>query len=395
MPLVRRRTMKRPTRGLRDNPKGITSRFAEMSVPQLREQLKKLGSSATGDKETLRKRLTARRNYLKKQKLEARGSPSSRGPGGPTGVAAATASMLADAKPKPKSRGRGKKRGPKPGARSVSATATRKGKKARKAPAKKAASRSRRKPGRSPVLRAKIVRPKTARNRGVPSLSRARRTILVQKKAPASKAAVRYMKAHGMHRVNPSVKDVLQSASALLPQVGVGVAAMVGALWLGGKVTEHTAPGKSLAGLPEGVKTYIAPIGTVLGTGVLFTASRMLGGGRMAKYSYPIMLGGLGAAVVQTLFIMKDQAGSSVASKLGLEKSLTANEYVLGEYVLGNAANIFNRPQRIEEYVLGEYTMVGTGNDLESESITPVLLEGADDASPWEPASGILARKMF
>ena len=146
--------------------------------------------------------------------------------------------------------------------------------------------------------------------RGVRTLSSARNSILRQKRH-GRPAAQKYLRAHGMTNVNPSLKMLVQDMKALLPTIGAGLSAMVGGLYLGKMVNEQVL-GK-WTGAPAFVKKHSAPIATAIAAVGLWAAAKTLFKGKLSKFSVPILVGGMAAAAAHFILSKTELAG-----KLGL-----------------------------------------------------------------------------
>lgn len=412
--VARKAAPKRRRRVARSNPRGVSDRFTRMTAAQLREQLKAEGKKAGGSAAKMRARLRLARKARAGRVVELRKSNKGKKARKAIRSAAKTVRVAA---PKQSSGRKPKKRGPKRAARRATTAGRKrkpgrpKGSKTKKTTAiarrtTKAPARRRRKGrGRRPVdarLTRSIRKSRKPgkKNRGMrggmQSARRARRTALSIKKRPSmySAATRKYAKAHGLMKVNPSIKDVGRAAITLLPEAGLTVGSAAAALWLGSKLNEQLnkprADGTTLASKLGGAAKYAAPLTTGVVTAGLFTAARMVAKGKLARWSAPILIGGSLAAIIQTMSIVRVGADQqTIAQKLSLDKLLAVGEYT-------TVGGMFDRGNSIGEYTnVGEYEMSGTDDDVRWADDS-VDVDGMDDESAFAPGEGgILSGRMF
>lgn len=406
--LVKRRKVTK-RRAVKSNPKRKSAKRVAAGKKAARTRKRRALKSNPARKSTARKRVKrratrkVRRNPWPKgkkvsPKLRAKRTLARYGVALP---ASATVTEMQSAIASAKSQGRkakggrrkaagakrsGRKPGPKKGSKRKSTAVARRSHKRGRKPANRALTRTIRSSTKKRGTRKKYTGMQTAR--------RVRRSALSMKKRAANlpKKTRDYMVAHGIHRVNPSLKEVGRAVVALLPEVGMGVLAMAGALWGGSKIGEALAKpgadGQSLQMKMGKVGEYAAPITTGVVTLGLFTLCRMVAKGKFARFSAPLLVGGLSAAAIQVAFKVRvgaDQA--TIASKLSLDK-------LLGEYT--SVGSIFDRQNAISEYTsVGEYEHMD-GMDDDVQWADGEGLSGADDVSPFAPGEGgILAGRMF
>jgi hypothetical protein len=307
------------------------------------------------------------------------------------------------------------------------AWATRRAKKGGRKVSRKRARRSTRRRARSyrkrswkripriSIRRSRAGRRLRGRGRGMRSLQRARRSIL-RAKAYGGGSQVRYLRAHGMLKVNPSggLKVLGQDLWKLVPTIGVGLAGLVGGFFLGKVVREQILPKWTSA--PQFVKTNAAPLATGIATLLLWAASKLVMRGKFSKLSVPILLGGAAATAVHAIL-----ANTGLAAKLGLAPGATTDAKAAATATAAavdagappaqaaaavvnglrgiRAGGIFGEYTAMGEYTsMGEYTALGTGNTLsQGDDSDPILsgmnaggiFAGTDDNTDWAPGEGL------
>lgn len=305
------------------------------------------------------------------------------------------------------------------------AWATRRAKKGGRKVSRKRARRSTRRRARSyrkrswkriprfSIRRSRAGRRLRGRARGLRSLHRARRSIL-RAKAYGGGSQIRYLRAHGMLKVNPSggLKVLGQDLWKLVPTIGVTIGGLVGGFFLGKVVREQLLPKWTSA--PQFIKTNAVPLTTGLATLVLWAVSKLAFRGKFSKLSVPILLGGAAATAVHAIL-----ANTGLASKLGLAPGATSDAKAAATATAAavdagappaqaaaatvqtlkgiHGGGIFGEYTAMGEYTsMGEYTALGTGNVLKhGDDADPVLagsggiFAGTDDNTDWAPGEGL------
>jgi hypothetical protein len=173
-------------------------------------------------------------------------------------------------------------------------------------------------------------------------------------KAQLSPSLAALAKKHGL-RSNPD--GMLGQLKALLPEIAVGMLAFgiaaVGAHKLAPKLADKA---------PDSLKKWVPTMLAIgLGGATFAVLSRMGGKSKMAA---PYALAAGAAAGMMHMWMVKDAAGVSMGSKLGLPIAL--GEYVVGDYHMGN-------------YVLGGSPDFTVGNYVLGSPGEQFYIQGADD----------------
>lgn len=256
----------------------------------------------------------------------------------------------------------------------------------------------------------KLTKSGQRRSRGVRTLKRARRSIMHQRRHGRT-AAQKYLRRHGMTKINPSFKMLRQDLMGLLPTVGVGLGAMVGGFYLGKMVNEQVVT--KWVNAPQFVKDNSAPISTGIATVLMWAASKVLFKGKYSRMSVPILIGGAAATFAHVILArpawaaklgmvpgktpVAKQVAATKAAEVDVKVGAAGPETLQGLGDYAGSGGVFGEYTAMGNYVppggarympdgvigeytaMGEYTSLGTGNTY----------FGADDATQWAPGQSI------
>jgi len=125
------------------------------------------------------------------------------------------------------------------------------------------------------------------------------------------KEEANFLRATGLKvRRNPSFAGTMGDLKTLAPTILATGASVVGMSVIGMKASAMIAP--KITGAPAVIRENILPITTGVITAAAWAA---LKSSRMSKYSMPVLLGGMSAALLQLL--MTSKIGQTVAAKVG------------------------------------------------------------------------------
>ena len=125
------------------------------------------------------------------------------------------------------------------------------------------------------------------------------------------KEEANFLRATGLKvRRNPSFAGTMGDLRTLAPTILATGASVVGMSVIGMKASAMIAP--KITGAPAIIRENILPITTGVITAVAWTALKT---SRMSKWSMPVLLGGMSAALLQLL--MTSKIGQNIAAKVG------------------------------------------------------------------------------
>jgi hypothetical protein len=265
------------------------------------------------------KRKTARRAYKRKNpQTAATQIAASLSPGykkqfkalRAKGVSTTAAFAAVEKTRKRRSKKRGKSKAKKTTKRTTTKRKTTKRATARKKPWVKRA----RKIAKKAVKRTK-VRKKVAGGRGKRAIASAALTARAANRrygaGKMTKSTAKFLKATGLSvRRNPSFAGTMGDLKTLAPTILATGASVIGMSVIGMKASAMIAP--KIMGAPAIIRNNILPITTGVLTAAAWAA---LKSSKMSKYSMPILLGGMSAALLQLL--MTSKIGQTIAAKVG------------------------------------------------------------------------------
>jgi len=152
-------------------------------------------------------------------------------------------------------------------------------------------------------------------SRGRRSIARASLTAYNARKKKSSgtldRGASRLLTATGLKaRRNPGLTGTLKDLGTLAPAIGATAASVVGFTVLGMKVGAMLAPKLTMA--PAMIRQNIVPITTGVLTATVWT---LLKASKMSKWSFPVLMGGMSAAILQ--WMIHSKIGQDLAAKVG------------------------------------------------------------------------------
>jgi hypothetical protein len=167
---------------------------------------------------------------------------------------------------------------------------------------------------KKPVKRTK-VRKKVAGGRGKRAIASAALTARAANRRYRSgrmtKSTAKFLKATGLSvRRNPSFAGTMGDLKTLAPTILATGASVIGMSVIGMKASAMIAP--KITGAPAIIRNNILPITTGVLTAAAWAA---LKSSKMSKWSMPVLLGGMSAALLQLL--MTSKIGQNIAAKVG------------------------------------------------------------------------------